>query len=788
MKYTLLLSILLLFSFSIYAQNVTVEGVVISKDIGKVLPFAQVAFYERGFDAIVTGNTTNEQGEFSVQLAPGKYMYTIIFVGYKDFTKKIKVKDKDINLGEVKVSEAAEIMEEVTVEGNEIKKPIVATMEGIEINPDQTIANVGGTLLDVLRNTPSVNVSDDGSISLRGSGSTNVLIDGRNSALATDLEQIPASAIETVEIINNPNAKYDASADGGVINIKLKKGEELGTNARAELTMGTRMRTNANVNASKRTTKYAVYGGYSFRQWPRVGSRETERTSSINGKNRFQRQEQDSRDEDLEHTVNYGGDYFWAKNKLSFEGVFNTEDENDFESSSAFIQDLDTENILTSYVRNNNETEKNYTYDNALIYERDFDENDKFFRASASISIRDQVENQNIDIYNNTLVAEGNPDRIEGSSTNELRNTSVLQVDYATPVLGGLLETGYKSIFRQFNNDYIYGLLNPSNGEISPYDSISNSFSYDDQIHALYAIYSDSLSQFRYAVGLRAEQTILQNELSNVNTSLVPEDELSNEQQYLNFFPSVQLAYFLNNKNTLKTTYSRRIDRPSAWRLNPFPDFADSLNVRVGEPNLQPEFINSFELGHMYQNGGFTLTTNAFYRRIRNQVDWIVRVEDDISFRGPQNLNTANFYGLEFINTTQITDWWNLNASYSIFESVIDGTNLDDSFTNRGLSWYAKVTTDISMPLGINLQLTGNYFAPEIEAQGRDLARYYLDASVQRYFFDKQLNISASFRDVFDTRNFRGENFGPDFQQTFQRKRETRIVLLTASYTFNNNN
>ena len=244
----------------------------------------------------------------------------------------------------------------------------------------------------------------------------------------------------------------------------------------------------------------------------------------------------------------------------------------------------------------------------------------------------------------------------------------------------------------------------------------------------------------------------------------------------------MQLAYHLNENNTFKSTYSRRIDRPNAWRLNPFPDYADSLNVRVGDPNLQPEFINSFELGHMYQNGGFTLTTNAFYRKINGQVDWIVRVEDGISYRGPKNLNTADFYGLEFINTTEITNWWNLNASYSIFESIIDGTNLDDSFTNRGLSWYAKVTTDISLPLGINLQFTGNYFAPEIEAQGRDLARYYIDGSLQRYFLDKKLTISASFRDIFDTRNFSGENFGPGFQQTFTRKGETRIVLLTASY------
>jgi outer membrane cobalamin receptor len=784
MKYTLQIVLFITLINPVFSQSAIVEGVISDPDSGKVIPFAQIAFYEGESSTPITGGSSDVKGNFTIGIKPGDYRMVVSFVGYQDYEQNITVPASGLNVGEIALSIEEEIMDEVIVEGNEVRRPVLTTMEGLEIKPDQTIANVGGTLLDILRNTPSINVTDDGSVSLRGSGSTNVLIDGRNSALATDLEQIPASAIESVEIINNPNAKYDASADGGVINIKLKRGEDLGTTGRAELTMGTRMRTNANINLSQRTTNYAIYGGYSFRQWPRVGSRETERISSFNGENELFRQEQESRNEDTEHTINYGGDYFWGQNKLSLEGVFNTETESDFQSSRAFIQNRDTEDFLTRYVRNNNESEENYTYDNALIYEREFKDKNKFFRASASVSIRDQVENQLIDIFNNTLEIEGrDPNRIEGSTTDEFRNTSVLQVDYATPLLSGLLETGYKSIFRKFDNDYKYGLGNPETQNFQSYDSISNRFIYQDQIHALYGIYSDSLPGFNYAIGLRAEQTILENELSNVNTSLVAAEDLNNSQDYLDFFPSVQLAYYLNERHILKTTYSRRIDRPSGWRLNPFPDFADSLNVRVGEPNLQPEYINSFELGHMYQNGAITLTTNAFYRRVNGQVDWIVRVEDGISYRGPQNLNTSDLYGLEFINTTQISDWWNLNASYSIFESRIDGTNLDDSFTNRGLSWYAKVTTDLSLPLGFNLQFTGNYFAPEIEAQGRDLARYYLDGSLQRYFLDKKLSVSASFRDLFDTRNFRGENFGPNFNQTFTRKRETQIVLITASYS-----
>ncbi|MBK6263482.1 TonB-dependent receptor [Marivirga sp. S37H4] len=776
MKYAFLFSIVLFTNLQAFTQSFTVKGTVISEESEKPLPYAQVAFYPSGSDDISAGSTTDGQGEFSVQLAPGKYRFMVSFVGYEDFTRDIEVASEDANLGKIAISKNVEVMEEVTVEGDEVvRKPILTTMEGMEIRPDQTIANIGGTLLDILRNTPSVNVSDDGAVSLRGSGSTNVLIDGRNSALATDLEQIPASAIEKVQIINNPNARYDAESDGGVINIILKQGEDLGTKARAEVTTGTRWRTNANFNVSRKTEIFSIYGGYSYRNWPRVGRGETVRETYDN----MERLKQFTADErhDKEHTVNYGTDYYWGQNKISFEGVFNTEKENDLEAISTTLTDMQTSENLLSYVRNNNESENNYTTDNALIYERSFDDKEQSLRALTSVSIRGQEEDQAIDVYNNALIPENrNPDRLERSHTNEFRNTSIVQIDYVQPLSIGKIETGYKSTFRNFLNDYTYEIYDEELEDFRNQDSISNQFDYSDQIHALYGIFSGEVGEFNYALGVRAEQTFVRSELINTNEV--------NTQQYLDFFPSVQADYALNEENTLKATYSRRIDRPNAWMLNPFPDFADSLNVRIGDPNLQPEYINSFELGHMLDLGRFNLTSNAFYRRIDGQVDWIVRVLDGISYRGPQNLNVSNLYGVELINTTEITDWWVVNASYSIFEVQVDGTNLDNSFTNRGLSWYAKLTTDVSLPWGINLQLTGNYFAPEIEAQGRDLARYYLDASLQKHFWDKQLSLSASFRDVFDTRNFAGENYGPDFFQSFEWKRETQILLLTASYTF----
>jgi len=352
-----------------------------------------------------------------------------------------------------------------------------------------------------------------------------------------------------------------------------------------------------------------------------------------------------------------------------------------------------------------------------------------------------------------------------------------MQADYAQPLGNGKIETGYKSIFRSIDSDFLYEARITTTDEWSNREDVSNRFKYQDKIFALYFIYSGKIGdKFSYSGGVRGEQTLVDTRLFNTNET--------NEQNYLNFFPSASAQYKLNEKNTIKFSYSRRIDRPSPWRLNPFPDISDSLNVRIGNPNLQPEFINSFEVGHLISTDKFEITTNAFFRNVNGEIDWIVRVEDGISFRGPLNLNSSQTYGFEIINTTEITNWWSINASYSLFETRVDGSNLNANFTNRGLSWYAKLNADFSLPWDLDMQITGNYSAPEIEAQGRDLARYYIDLSFQRSFLNDKGNATLSIRDLFNTFTFQGENFGDGFLQEFEFKRETRIALLSLSYKF----
>ncbi|WP_439489743.1 TonB-dependent receptor domain-containing protein [Algoriphagus sp.] len=759
-----------------WTQVFQVSGTLKDGEGKEPLPYVQVALFETSTSPEpVSFSDTDEQGRFSVEAAKGTYVLKAFFIGYKDLVvEDVKVTGK-VSLGEMEMVGEAENLEEVVVQTS--KMPVRASLEGITITPENNLANAGGTLLDVLRNTPSISVSEDGTISLRGSSGTNILVNGRNSSLTQNLDQLPASAVEEIRVINNPNARYDAAAEGGVIDIILKKGQDLGTHGGLEATYGTRGRSNIGGRINHRTPTFNVYGGYNFRNWKGVSKRSSIR-EIFEDQERLEQTTYGS-DRNKGHNLNAGADYYFGNSVLSYEGVYQYG--HDFQTNTLYseLSSLDTEggNEAFDYVRRNNEDEIDEGLDNALIFEHNFDEEGNLLRITASHSYRNQFKTQNIDIFTNTLdPLPENRTGQERAFTDEVRNITVLQADYIKPWETGQFEAGLKSNIRKFDNDYQYLRYEEASGSFVEDPAISNQFLYQDEIHAGYAIFSSAKEKFEYALGLRGEYT-------KVDTYLRNTDE-ENQQRYFNLFPSVQGMYNLNDNHSLKVTYSRRIDRPTAWRLNPFPDITDSLNIRRGNPELEPEMINSFELGHLANFDKSSFTTNLFYRKVNGQLDFITIVEDGISYSQPANLLSSQSYGLEFIGVSEVSDWYSLNGGLTLFRIAVDGSNIGEEFTNAGFSWNAKLTQDFKLPLGLNLQLVGNYDSPEIEAQGRDLARYSVDASLQKSFFKDKASLLLSVRDVFNTDRFAGETLTNTFSQEFRAKRETRIMLLTARYNF----
>ncbi|MDN3204588.1 TonB-dependent receptor domain-containing protein [Algoriphagus sediminis] len=760
-----------LINFSLLAQNAEVIGKLIDSKTKEPVSYAQVALFSNNPDNDPEAFTdTQDDGSFQLSVPAGNYSFKAFFIGYEDLKIENIQANGPIDLGELLFTSEEQNLEEVVVQISRL--PVRTTLEGLIVTPDNNLANIGGTLLDILRNTPSVAVNEEGGVSLRGSSSTNILINGRNSSLTQNLDQLPASVVEEIKIINNPNARYDAEAEGGVIDIVLKKGIELGTHGGVEGTYGTRNRSNFGARLNRRNIKMNVYAGYNRRNWQGIGERTN--TRILFEEDEVLDQETQSSDQDISNNLNFGLDYYFGNNTLSYEGVLQVNETWD-------VNTLFSEQVRAGesfdYVRRNNENEQDDGIDNALIFEHSFAEKGHVFRATASHSYRNQYKTQNIDIYNNTL--NPIPENLTGQErafTDEVRNITVVQADYIRPLEKGKVEMGLKTTIREFDNDFIYQRLDNESGEFVADPGVSNRFLYQDHIHAAYGIYSNSSSKLEYGVGLRGEFT-------QVDTYLFNTDE-ENKQRYFNLFPSVQALYNINEVHGIKATYSRRIDRPRAWRLNPFPNITDSLNVRRGNPNLIPEMINSFELGHIANFKKVSLTTNLFFRRVNNQIDFITIVEDGVSIRQPDNLLFSESYGLEFIGTSEVNEWYSLNGGATFSRIVVDASNIGEEFTNSGFTFNAKLNQDFKLPLGINFQLSANYESPQIQAQGQSLAVYFVDTSVQKSFFENRGSVTLSVRDIFDTRRYAGNALTDTFSQESFSKDETRILLVSARYNF----
>jgi hypothetical protein len=370
MKRTLLASIILILTcnaLNLLAQNkastFTINGVALNQENDDPIQFAQAALFKKGAKEPETFTTTNEDGSFSMSAKSGTYQLKIFFVGYEDkLVEDIKL-TQDLNLETVFMTSDSKQLAEVEVQGS---KPLMQTnVEGITINPSKNLSNLGGTLLDILRNTPSVRVGNDGSISLRGSAGTNILINGRNSSLTNNLDRIPASAIEKIKVINNPNARYDAEAEAGIIDIILKRGDDLGTNGGVNALYGSRGRLSGGGQFNHRDIRYNVYAGYNVRRWKSLGN--TTRFREIFEDGEALDQETNSIGEDLGQTFNYGASYYFGENTLSYEGIYSTSYDQQVNTLFSKLINIDTDELLLEYVRRNSENESDDGYDNALI-------------------------------------------------------------------------------------------------------------------------------------------------------------------------------------------------------------------------------------------------------------------------------------------------------------------------------------------------------------------------------------------------------------------------------------
>ncbi|WP_234736310.1 outer membrane beta-barrel family protein [Tellurirhabdus bombi] len=764
-----------------------ISGRLLVNQNGKNEPveFASVGLFRLADSTSVTGALTDEKGAFQIASVPAGTFYLLVqslgFEAKRIPRLAISADKPDVNLGNIILAETARQLKEVTVQGQ--KEAYEYSLDRKIVNVDQLPVATGGSAVDILQNVPSVTIDVDGSLSLRGSANVIVLVDGKPSGLTgldrqAILEQIPASNIERIEVITNPSSRYDADGAAGIINIVLKKERASGFNGNVQLNVGTRDKYNAAINLNSRFKKFNLFSSYNFRQERRFSYRNSERQNIFEDSISYLNQRNDAIRRNVNHNLRFGVDYnLTDRDNLTASIMYRNQYGLDTETE--VVNTLSNSQVpLGQSIRANRESDPSTGLDYVFGYRRSFDKKGREFTFDATLSTNKGIEQQNFD-QTTTLPEAIRPPLLrigQQRATNERDNqVAVLQADFIEP-LGEKkrLETGLKHTFRHLGTNYIFE--NGENGFWTPDVNLSNNFIYDERTSAAYVNFGNEMKKFSYQLGLRTEYTSINADQRITNQQ--------NKRDYIYLFPSAFVNYNLSQSQKLQVNYTRRINRPSVWSLNPFIDLSDPLNIQFGNPNLSPELINSFELSHLWYGKSTSVTSSLFYRQTINEVTRFRTLRPDgITEQTFLNLNKSQNYGLELVVNQDILKWWKVNGNFSFFQRTIQSSpDLPGVLTRTNRSWTARLTSNMSPKKGTDLQVLLNYRSPFIVAQGTIKGFFNVDLGVKQDVLKGRGTINLRVSDIFNTLRFQNESFGTNFVSSTVNKRESRIAFIGFSY------
>ncbi len=788
-------------------------GKVIDKTTGKGLAAVSVQLYMASKkDSLVTAMFTKANGDFMFSDIPVRdsFWLSMSAIGYVPQEQPLEFLpagnsassaiQKD--LGNILLEQDVQTLTGVTVTA---QRP--ALQMGIDrrvFNPERSLTATGGTAVDVMKNIPSVTVDVDGNVTLRNS-SPQIFVDGRPTILT--LDQIPADNIERVELITNPSAKFDAASTGGIINVVLKRNKRVGLNGVASLGVGHPDILNGNLNLNAREGKFNFFASGSYNQSGGKSDGLTERQNKDNGviDNYFNQRSDNTRDRRF-NALRFGLDYFLDnRNTIS---VTQAIVRGKFRNSEVQDQEYFNSNkILERYGDRSSEGESGFKrYTSELNFSHKFPDAGKELTAGITYNYGDG--NTRTNILNRFFNADGTefstPARVRNQGNNN-NDQVTMQIDFVNPINeNARLETGVRSYVNNYSNRFSTFAMSNGSEVLLP---LSNNIEYREMVNAFYLTYSNKIKTFTYQAGLRAEHSDFKGKLVDKGQEFGYKYPDSFKQLFDALFPSLFLTKQLNERAEMQLNYSRRIRRPRFNQLNPFIDINDPVNISQGNPQLRPEFTNSFELNYSKQYNGGSMLASAYFRN--NQGD-ITRYSDTITSAQYQQLNNAavdpnailntfvnaqrtNRIGAEFTlqhkfgKNFDITP--TINAEYQDVKAEINGLNL----SNNGINWEAKLITNYRITTAepsffnnFSFQTIGEYESPRIMPQGKQIPQYSVDLALRKDFLkDKRASITFSINDIFWTNRWGAiydtENF---YQESY--RRNIRSFRLNFSYRFGN--
>lgn len=794
-----LFSIFFLLTYFGFSQNGSggdgiILGRLVSSNDNKPLDYVSVRLFRENDSALVSGVYTNSEGKFSFdKLAFESYYLKFSFVGFTPSVSEILFITpnlKSLNLGSITLLlDKTVAIDQVNVIG---KADILTS--GIDkkvYNVGEDMSVKGGTANDILKNIPSVDIDQDGRIMLRGDGAVNVLIDGRPSSLSggngkTLLDALPAGSIERIEIVTNPSAKYDPDGTSGIINIVLKKNKLKGFNGLVNANLGSGDFSGGNVadggiSMSYRNAFFNVYGSYNGRYL--AGYRNNTsmiRQTFANDSIAILDQNRSGTDLNAGNTFRFGFDFNLKNRKtISFSTTGNTGRRDRTGDLWNGFQDED-EVLFALSRRVSYDPSQQHNYDFNVNFRQEFKNNRGNFvidanQSMGTESIQGYYLQQNYDLDS---IVDASSLLRQQLFNKEKNNISTMQADftYLWPEKFMRSEFGVKAIVRAQEVDTYSETFDQASLNFLE-DTLANFlYQYDEQIFSAYGIFGHQVNKFKYQGGIRLEQAY---QIPNLVS-----DSLRISNDYFNFFPSAHLKYAVGKKSEIGLSYSRRITRASSGDLNPFTAYSDPFNLRRGNPYLQPEFINSYDLAYTSESDKFNFSSAIFYRQTIGAISRIkVFGIDNSSAVTFANIGQSHSYGTELIASYKPYKFWRNTLSANV--NYIQYETSNPNWNRNGFNWNIKYIGSVDFwNKTATFQLNVNYIAPRITVQGTAQRKGSVELSVDKKFNQGKWTVGARVSDIFNRQGFFMEVNQLGIYQISEFKWLTRRVYLTVSYKF----
>jgi outer membrane cobalamin receptor len=757
----------------------SITGYVYDMDNTDPLEYANIILHNQKDSLQVNGTITNKNGIFNISVKrPGKYYLDIYFMGYE---KKriddisINPQNNEIKLGAIPLKKAIFTSEGIEIEA---QRPAVSyQIDKKVINVSEQFTAISGTAVDVLENVPSVTVDIEGNVALRGSENFIVLIDGRPTILEPSeaLQQIPASIIENIEIITNPSARYDPDGNAGIINVIMKKNTGQGISGVVNINGGLKNKYGGDFLYQYRYNRWNFILGADYNRRDGPGTMLSENRTTRSNVTTFTNSDGDSERKrkyysfrgsiELDLTASdfistgfrYGGRSFAMENQLDY---------NEWSDTSAvrllYTSLTSRDNSGDFYSVNLDYRHKFRAKEHELTAQMIFDH-----RGGDEESKDELINEQNITTSGRISTEKGPGDRIR------------TKIDYKLPFNDNYkFESGYQSRFSLSEDNTGLFQYDPAGLHYTYIPEYSHRIEYHRNIHSIYTIFSGETNSFGYQGGIRGEYTSRLIKFSGES------------QEYVldrwDYFPAFHVSFKFSERKQIMGSYTRRIERPRGWNLEPFETWMDAYNVRIGNPALKPEYIDSYEMAYQTTIGNSIFSTELYYRVNHNKVERVRSVySPGVYLHSIANVGTDYSFGSELLINTNILKNWNINLTANLYDYRVEGILYGESFSRESFNWNTRLNNDLKLGKTVKFQINTQYNSPAVSSQGRREGFFRTNIALRKDFLNRNIIATFQIRDIFKTGKYEFTSNGPDFHTYNHFTREAPVIILNIRFNIN---